>query len=257
MFFFKKIVAPLFYPVPLCLEFLLLGLAFLWFTRRQKTGKILVSLGTGLFLIFSYSFVPGLLAQSLEQKYPPVLDPAAGPGGSTAKYIVVLGGGHISDPKLPVTSQIRAESLYRVLEGVRLYKAKPGRKLILSGGGGDDPIPESRNMARIALIMGVNPADIIQESASRDTEEQARLIKPLVGREEFFLVTSASHLPRAMLLFRKQGLSPEAAPAGPMVAEAPYWRIVDFFPTIDGLYLMEFVLHEYLGLAWAKLRGMI
>ena len=59
-------------------------------------------------------------------------------------------------------------------------------------------------MSRIALIMGVNPPDIILESTSRDTEEQARLIKPMVGREKFFLVTSASHLPRAMAMFRNR-----------------------------------------------------
>ena len=140
MFLFKKIVPLFFFPVPLCLELLLVGLALLWFTRRQRAGKILVSAGAGLLLILSYAFVPDLLLRPLEQKYPPVADLAAGQAGPNAaqagKYIVVLGGGHTSDPKLPVTSQISAESLYRVLEGVRLYKAGPGRKLILSGGGG-------------------------------------------------------------------------------------------------------------------------
>ena len=156
-----------------------------------------------------------------------------------------------------MTSQISTESLYRVLEGVRLYKAGPGRKLILSGGGGDDPVPESQTMSRIALIMGVNPPDIIQESTSLDTEEQARLIRPMVGREKFFLVTSASHLPRAMAMFQKQGLLPLAAPVGHLVRQAPHWSPGDCFPGSGSLQRFEVALHEYLGLAWARLRGVI
>lgn len=257
MFLFKKIVPLFFSPVPLCLELLLLGLALLWFTRRQRAGKILVSVGAGLLLIFSYAFIPDLVLRPLEQKYPPVLDPAGLNVAQAVKYIVVLGGGHIPDPKLPVTSHIMAESLYRVLEGVRLYKAGPGRKLILSGGGGFDPVPESETMSRLALIMGVNPQDIILESTSRDTEEQAHLIKPMVGRDKFFLVTSASHLPRAMALFQKQGLTPLAAPAGHLVRQSRHWSPDIFFPSSESLCRLEIALHEYLGLAWARLRGVI
>lgn len=260
MFLFKKIVPLFIFPVPLCLELLLLGLALLWFTRRQRAGKILVTAGTVLLLILSYSFLPNLMLRPLEQRYPPVLDPAAsqiGPKEVQAKYIVVLGGGHTSDPKLPVSSQVGPESLYRVLEGVRLYKATPSRKLILSGGGVFDPHPEAETMSRIALIMGVNPNDIIKESASRDTQEQAQLIKSMVGRDKFFLVTSASHLPRAMALFHKQGMDPVAAPVGHLVRRASQWSPGNFFPTSGGLYQTEIALHEYLGLAWAWLRGVI
>ena len=47
MFLFKKIVAPFFFPLSICLEILFLGLFLLWFTRRQKTGKIIVSTVSG------------------------------------------------------------------------------------------------------------------------------------------------------------------------------------------------------------------
>ena len=47
MFLFKKIIPLFFFPVPLCLELLLAGLALLWFTRRQRAGKILVSAAPG------------------------------------------------------------------------------------------------------------------------------------------------------------------------------------------------------------------
>jgi uncharacterized SAM-binding protein YcdF (DUF218 family) len=259
MFLFKKIVSQFLFPVPLVLELLLLGLALLWFTRRQRAGRVLVSAGTALLLIFSNSFVSQLLLRPLEQQYLPGSDLDAGPAGPTQaiKYIVVLGGGHTPDPKLPVTSWIESIALNRIVEGVRLYKADPGRKLILSGGAVFDPLPEAQTMSRLALIMGVKPQDILLESGSRDTEDQARLIKTLVGQEKFFLVTSASHLPRAMALFQKQGLAPVAAPAGHLVRQSQSWSPDDFFPNSGGLYRVEMALHEYLGLAWARLRGAI
>jgi uncharacterized SAM-binding protein YcdF (DUF218 family) len=259
MFLFKKIVASFFLPLPLCLGLLLLGLILLWFTRRQAVGKVLVSAGTALLLICTYSFVPDLALRPLEQRYP-VLDLAAGqagPNGQGSKWIVVLGGGHTSDPKLPVTSQIGSESLYRVLEGVRLYQARPGQKLIFSGGRVYDPVPESQVMARVALIMGVDPRDIVLESTSLDTEEEARLLQPMVGRDKFILVTSASHMPRAMALFHKLGLEPVAAPAGHALRQSPHPAPGGFFPASYNLYKVEIALHEYLGLAWAGLRGAV
>ena len=55
MFMVKKIVALFFYPVCLCLGILILGLFCLWATRRQRLGKVLVTLGTVLLLLLSTS----------------------------------------------------------------------------------------------------------------------------------------------------------------------------------------------------------
>jgi uncharacterized SAM-binding protein YcdF (DUF218 family) len=91
MFLFKKILAPLFFPVPLCLEILLLGLFLLWFTKKQKAGKIIVSIGVGLIIIFSYGTFQDILLRSLENKYPPLINFQE---VDDVKWVVVLGGGH-------------------------------------------------------------------------------------------------------------------------------------------------------------------
>ena len=93
MFLFKKIVAPLFFPVPLCLEILLLGLFLLWFTKKQKAGKIIVSIGVGLVIIFSYGTFQDILLRSLENKYPSLINLQE---VDDVKWVVVLGGGHTS-----------------------------------------------------------------------------------------------------------------------------------------------------------------
>jgi uncharacterized SAM-binding protein YcdF (DUF218 family) len=51
------------------------------------------------------------------------------------KFVVVLAGGHKSDPAIPVTSQLSGESMIRLVEGIRILRESPGAKLILSGGG--------------------------------------------------------------------------------------------------------------------------
>jgi uncharacterized SAM-binding protein YcdF (DUF218 family) len=261
MFLLKKIAPLLLYPVSLCLGILILGLFCLWVTRRQRLGKGLVTLGTVLLLLLSLPFLSRQTLTPLERRYPALLHPETvswGEKSSTApKWIVVLGGGHRSDPSLPANSQISPAALGRVIEGVRLYKTIPGSKLLLSGGGVFDPVPESEVMAQIAELLGVKPQDISLESNSRDTADQAEIIAKMIGRERFILVTSASHMPRSMALFRKRGLQPIPAPTDFQVRESQGFDPNRFFPKATSLKEVDSALHEYLGLAWAWLRGEI
>lgn len=262
MFLFKKIVAPLLFPVPLVLGILLLALFLLWATRRQRAGKVMVTLATALLAFMSLALGPQILLKPLVQRYPPLLNlsdlQAGAPANKTAiKWIVVLGGGIDPDPDLPVTSQISETSLSRLVEGVRLHKEIPGSKLILAGGRVFSPVPEAQVMAQVASIMGVGPEEIMMESDSQDTEDQARLLKKLLARDKFILVSSTSHMPRAMALFKKQGLAPIPAPVGQFMRSGPGLNPARFFPSSDGLRQTDRALHEYLGLAWAWLRGAI
>jgi uncharacterized SAM-binding protein YcdF (DUF218 family) len=261
MFVMKKIVVLFLYPVGLCLLILILGLFCLWATRKQRLGKVLVTLGTALLLLFSTSLISSGLLIPLEQGYPALLHPETvswGPKDSTSpKWIVVLGGGHVSDPRLPANSQISAAALGRVVEGVRLHQAVPGSKLLLSGGAVFDPVPEAAVMAQIAVLLGVRPQDIRLEPDSLDTAGQAELVAKMIGGEKFILVTSAAHMPRSMALFRRRGLQPIPAPADFRTKNIQSSDPVRFFPGVESLSRTQFAVHEYLGLAWAWLRGAI
>ena len=173
------------------------------------------------------------------------------------KWIVVLGGGNMSDPKIPVTSQLSEAAMVRLIEAVRLHNRIPESKLILSGGGVSGLISEAETMPRIAKAIGVNQEDLVLETDSKDTEDQARLIKPIVGNEEFILVTSAAHMPRSMALFKKLGMQPIPAPTNHLTYESQGINPGSFFPSSGGLRKVESALHEYLGLVWARLRGRI
>lgn len=53
-------------------------------------------------------------------------------------------------------------------------------------------------------IAGVLREQIITD-LPKDTEEEAAAVKQAIGDAPFLLVTSASHLPRAMIFFSRKG----------------------------------------------------
>jgi uncharacterized SAM-binding protein YcdF (DUF218 family) len=254
LFIFKKMISQLFFPVPLCIEILILGLILLWFTRRQRVGKIVVSIGVALLTLFSLSSLSDALLSTLEYRFPPLLSRQV---MDDVKYVVVLGGGHTSDPRLPVTGQLSNSSLARLAEGIRLHRILPGSAVILSGGGPFDPVPNAEVMAEVAFLLGLNRKDVILESESKDTKDHARYIKKIIGEETFVLVTSASHMPRAMALFKSVGLEPIPAPTDYWTKAVQVTRPQGFFPSAYSLVNTERAFYEYLGLAWAKIRGQI
>jgi uncharacterized SAM-binding protein YcdF (DUF218 family) len=190
MFFAKKTISLFLLPMPFCLILCLTGLALLWWTRKQKTGKILVTVGVLLLAALSCGQVSNALLGPLEGQYP-VYKSA---GETNISFVVVLGGGHNSDPTMPLMSQLSDDSLKRLAEGIRIYRENPGSKLVLSGGSWLDPVPSAKLMSDAAKALGVNEKDIITETESLDTKDEARLLKAILGTNQFVLVTSAYHI---------------------------------------------------------------
>ena len=261
MFIIKKMLGSLLMPLPFCLLISFLGLFLLWRGRRVLAGKILITLGLVALTIMSYNPVSRRLNTPLNCKYEAYASMGLLKNGTKpetlVKYVVVLAGGHKSDPNIPATGQLTGQSLIRLVEGVRVFRQNPGAKLILSGGGAIEPVPEATVMAKVSQFMGVSPDDMILESTSKDTKDQARLIKPIVGTEPFVLVTSAIHMPRSMALFEKLGMRPIPAPAGSTSRIKSPFSPQDIFPSVNALDDTTQALHEYLGILWGKMKGRI
>ncbi len=245
MFLAKKIIAAFLLPMPLCLGISFLGLYFLWFTNRQELGKILVSAGLLALYLLSCGAVPHLILSPLEKRCD--LSPSKHP----VKFVVVLGGGYVPAPQLPAAGQLTSPSLARLIEGIRVFRCHPESRLVLTGKG------VSKLMADVAASLGVSEKSMMIENNSKDTDDEAENVKAIVGDEPFILVTSASHIPRASALFRKQGMNPETV-AGEYLLKGEWKPSADLImPSSSGLYRSERAIHEYLGLLWAKLRGQI
>ncbi|HEX8285970.1 MAG TPA: ElyC/SanA/YdcF family protein [Pyrinomonadaceae bacterium] len=253
MFFFKKLVTPFLMPVPFCLGLLVAGLLLLWLKRRERAGKYLATAGALLLVAFGYGVGTNRLLVGLERRYQPVAD--AAPAAGRVRWVVVLGGGSSSDKSLPEGTRLTESSLARLVEGVRLQRQLPGSRLLLSGGSVFGSDPDAETMRALAVSLGVDPASLVLDSVSPDTETQAEVVRAQLGTEEFFLVTSASHMHRSVALFRKVGANPLPAPTHFLAQRGGGLAPGDFFPGSGGLRRAETVAYEYLGLAWAKVRG--
>jgi uncharacterized SAM-binding protein YcdF (DUF218 family) len=261
-FMLKKVLSRFLFPLPMCIEILLVGLVLLWFTKKQKSGKIVVTVGTILLLLLSYNASSDPFLRELERRYPPY--ELAGPSelsaqapGAAIKWVVVLGGGHQVDPHIPLSSKINHPTLVRLVEGMLLYRKNPGSKLVVSGGRVYGSISDAELMSRLAEAVGAPREDIIVEDQSWDTEDEARLLKPLVQNDAFILVTSASHMVRSMKLFESYGMHPIPAPTDHMVLESETFSPDLLFPEPNALVKVTRLVYEYLGLAWLKVRGVI
>lgn len=121
MFMLKKIIAAILMPLPLALIIAGLGLYLLWFTKRQRLGKWAATIGVLMIVLFCSTPVSNLMISPLENHHP-----TFDVDKMSVNYVVVLGSGHVSDERLPVTSQINPPSLARLMEGIRIYQTNPG-----------------------------------------------------------------------------------------------------------------------------------
>lgn len=250
MFLLKKVAGELLSPLSFVFILLAVALVFLWFTRRQRLGKLLFTAGFLLFVVVAYGWLGGPALRALERDYRPMVAPPA-----EIKWIVVLGGGARSNPDLPPTQRASQATLARAVEGVRLQRLLPESKLVLSGGavlaGGVD----ADTMAALARELGVPREAIVLDAVSADTESQALAMRELLKGERCILVTSASHMRRSLALFRKAGVDALPAPTHYLGQQNATLSPGDFFPGAGHIYGADVALHEYLGTAWGWLTG--
>jgi uncharacterized SAM-binding protein YcdF (DUF218 family) len=148
-------------------------------------------------------------------------------------------------------------TLARLVEGLRLKRQLPQAKLILSGGFGRGALVHADVLAGAAVAMGFPREDLVLEKRTWDTADEARLISATIGADPFILVSSASHLPRAVALFRKQGRDPLPSPTDYAVIDTPGVDLTDFFPSGNGVAKTERAWHELIGRTWSKMRGQL
>lgn len=252
LFLIKKIISDLLYPYSISLLLLTVGIAMLFMEDRLKTGRILAAVGLALLLVQSIPLVPNTLAGNAGHYYPPILGGADIP--PEVRWVVVLSGATIDDPKLPVSSRNVGDTLHRVVEGVVLAWKIPDARLLLAGGGVEGGGGADTVMAEMARELRFPPERIVIEGKGRDTEEQTRLIAQLVGKDKLLLVTSLRHMPRAMALFKGYGMDPLAAPAAyPASSQDTMADLL--IPRPGAAAGTASIAHELMGEAWFKLKG--
>lgn len=246
---------PLIEPLVLSLVLLLLGLALLAM-KRKRAGVLSLGAGTAILLVSGYAWFTKPSLRALERAHPPLIVERLAPDlRDRIRHVVILGSGHVSDPDLPKTAQISASSLYRLVEGIRLYRQLPGSRLVIAGGGIPDPVTNARVVGDVARQIGVPAEDTIIEERPSDTLEEARMLRGLLGGAPFVLVTSAAHMTRAVRIFEQFGMYPVPAPTDYIIKNRPGGAVASWLPSSGNLWISQRVIYEGLGRVWAWLKN--
>jgi uncharacterized SAM-binding protein YcdF (DUF218 family) len=233
---------------PLTIVWILgLSAAFLLMTQKRKVAKLLFIIAATLFALITTPFLPNLLISTWESRLPRHLDLSQIPQNQKI-HIMVLGSGDVQENGLSPNNQLTGSALQRLVEGVRIYHANPGSTLIFSGLSGTGKVSHAEIMKRTAMQLQVPEEDIVIFPTPHNTRTEAIAYKNMFGHIDPrpVLVTSASHMPRAMYLFEICGIQPYPAPADFLVKLGPR-SVFDRLPSYQNLEKIRTYIIEVVG----------
>jgi uncharacterized SAM-binding protein YcdF (DUF218 family) len=242
----------------LILHFLLPGLplslmALAWVLRGRfpKTAMVMFwSPLLGLWLAAT-PMVALYWARAVERWYPPLSLAALPP----ADVIVVLSGGRRPRaPEFGGTDGMLFDTVERTRYSAVLAK-RTGLPVITSGGQLQPRATPLALQMKEMLQQELNVANVQAEDQSRTTLQNAQFVARMTGGgKRVLLVTSAIHMPRAVMDFEQQGLEVIAAPTN--FNTPPGWRnLRGWVPSILSLRVAADALRETIGIARSYLRG--
>lgn len=249
MFYVKWVLGNLLMPLPIVLLMAIFAL-ILFLRKKTKQASILLSFSILALYLLSLAPVAFTLMRPLEYQYPTF-------SNEEVSFIHVLGNGHIEDESLPITSQLTYTSTLRVVEAVRIWRLNPQAYLLLSGYRGFGAKRSTADMHReLAISLGVPATRIRVFDQPRDTEEEVLSIKPIVGTEKVAVVTTANHMRRTMGFYEAVGLQVVPAPTMHMSRNKPLpFNMTQLYPAVQNLQMSTWAMHEWLGIAWQRLKG--
>ncbi len=127
--------------------------------------------------------------------------------------IIVLGGFFEGAINLARGGYELNSSADRIVEAAILARRHPEARVVVTGGSGSlllDGEADGATAPRLLEALGIERGRMVLEDQSRDTYENAVFTRELVEPQEgetWLLVTSAFHMPRSVMLFRRAGFS--------------------------------------------------
>ena len=234
-------------PSNACLLLVALGGLGLALPETRLLARRVVAAGLLILLTLSSGWTASALLLPLERAHGPAQPDEVDRSG--ARAIVVLGAYGITAAELPVSSWTNDAGLFRIVEAVHLFRRCRDCRILLSGS-----TPTVDAMARVLESLGMPTNHIEIDGSSDTTAASARSLASRLHGAPFYLVTSAGHMPRALIAFRAQGLYPLPAPTD---YRAPRDLLsADPLPTPKSLRLSDLAVREYFGIFWYRLQGM-
>lgn len=240
-------------PASLLFTLLFLGVALACWPRTRMAGIRLSAAMATLFVIIGVLPVVDWVLRPLEEHVPQSALPPHVDG------IVVLGG---SEQVTIAEARGRPElnnAADRLVEFVGLARQYPEARLVYSGGGihwGRTTLNEADIARRVFVLLGLGPERVEFDSQSRNTAENAQFSKAIAQPKEgetWLLVTSASHMPRALNAFQAVSWPILPYPVDYRTARRHGFSF-DFKP-LGNLLTLDGAIREWVGLIAYRLLG--
>lgn len=249
-FILSKILDFLISPLIWALGLLLFSL----FSKIPKRKKIALIASLSILLFFSNEFILDEFMRLWEVKTTSresIKEPY--------DYGIVMGGMITFDSKFDRVNFIR--SVDRIMQAVELYKSGKIKKILITSGTGSLKEPDMKEaliLKNFLIKIGFPPQDIISESASRNTFENAKYTIRLIGKDpkkKYLMITSASHMRRSLGCFRKAGLIADPYVADRYAGPRKFYFDYLFLPKTQILDGWNILFHEWVGYIMYKFNG--
>ncbi len=254
MFIAAKLLA--FLTQPLAWVALLMLAAVLVVRQSPRWSRRLGLAAFAMLLVLGWEPLPDALIRRLETQYPAL---AADADLQAFSGVVVLGGALESAYVWSTPSQSALnEAAERMTELLPLLRKQPALRVLFAGGEGElfgNGLSEAQRAQRFFVTQGIPAQQVMYESASRTTFENALLGKSVPGvnpARPWLLLTSGWHMPRAMATFRHNGWNVTACPVDFRSGLATPWTQ---YSMDRGAHKWRLALHEWLGLLAYHLSG--
>lgn len=239
-FLYRTFILP-----PGIIIFLMTLYAIYLFKKKNNAYKGMVVFALLLY-ICSIPFTGDFAVHTLEAEYTP-------PSSLNGDVIVMLGGGASSDtPGLNGKGSLSGSSANRLLTCAELYNKKHLPVIISGGQVYSFTGNEAEICRRILINLGVDNKDIILDDKSLNTEQNAANTSKILKANGFtkpILVTSAFHMERSVLQFKRFGTQVIPYPCDYKTNIHKNITSEDFIPGADALYNLSIMVKEYLGIA--------
>lgn len=247
LFIIKKLVAGWSSPLPLSL--LLIGIGLVCLLRQHQRSALLL-IGGGWLALLLLSLPPIADGWLAPRESAIVID---APGNQPIEAIVVLGCGFEVIAEAPASSSLSRCAARRMIQGIIEWRSQPETLMVFTGGDGHGPTV-AEGMAAVALQLGVPAERIKTLTNAPDTSAEAAAVAQLIDGP-VLLVTSASHMPRALNYFQAAGVQALPKPADHLAAPDFERSWYGYSPKAEQLVKAERAWYETLGLLWQRLGG--
>lgn len=218
----------------------------IFFARGNRRRMVAAGIFLAAFWLSGTGPFARLVLRPLETMYPvPSLMELA--QKHIKRVVVLTGGGYERTGELAAGALPHA-STFRFLSGMELCaRLAPDCEIIFSGSAGSSHVNVKAAGTMEELAKVLEPArQMVSESNSNSTAEHPQNVKPLVGDAPFALVTSAYHMPRAMLVFGRAGLNAVPFPVDYYTHDGWNWN--EWLPAPGNWEALDLAMHEYAGI---------